>query len=83
MSTWEIGIYYPKTNHTLILADNVSFPRGMRMLLETAKTETMDEQLIAHICDIVDDIGIMDDPDMWEDEDFYAANGQTWYIRED
>ena len=91
--TWSVG-YNTVVNETVgdenvILADDVSFQQGMDILLtavQDAANQENDptgyETLIADIQDIYHDNGIMCDPDMWEDEDFYGPDDTTWFIVE-
>jgi hypothetical protein len=95
MSTWESGVLYADTDIPALIAEDVTFGEGMRKLLETAKfnlehdesrmdDETHEEYntLIEEISEIVDDPGIMEDPDHWQDFDFEGPNQTTWYIWE-
>jgi len=93
VNNWASGIYYPDTKSTNEFVSNTTFGHALRTMLKEAQERTNDaydnndhetgkmyEVLVADIRDIADDEGIMDDPDMWEEQTFYLDDDTEWYI---
>lgn len=66
-----------------VWGEETTFSAAIRQLRENVLFEAKEadeseseayEVLIADISDIADDPGIMDDPDQWEEEDFFLQN---------
>lgn len=91
---WSVGFKTTELNATDVRLTEVStFRAGMdfleahivAILDNLGKTDNLREEyvtLLADIQDISHDPGIMDDPDQWEDEDFYG-NTIVFWITED
>jgi hypothetical protein len=89
--SWSIGFTRDGEQDT-ILDDNVQFVEGIHNLYESvqkaiqrAESEESDdmyglEVMLADILDIKDDAGIMEDPDQWEDWDFFGPEVTYWIV---
>lgn len=88
--TWSVGVEHNNGDELTIWADDVTFPEGMRILLEKVQNAYMEDStdnnasdyllIIGDITDITDDSGIMDDPDQWDDNSFYGPDDIEWFI---
>lgn len=91
---WSVGFTCTEQDApdvTLVTVD--TFSEGMRwleahivsILDDLPESDTFYEEyqtLLADIQDISQDSGIMDDPDQWEDEDFWYATITFWITQD-
>lgn len=91
---WSVGFTsneFDAQDVTLATVD--TFSEGMRWLeahissILSKMDEMNDEReeyqtLFADITDISHDSGIMDDPDQWEDENFYGDSIMFWLVQD-
>lgn len=84
--SWSVGF----RNHfdgDFTFAGDVTFRKGMRILRNLALTARDDSdvpeliKVISDINDICGDKGIMDDPDQWEDTEFYGPDITFWIVK--
>ena len=69
---YSVGMVWLEAHITSIL-DNMGEMDNLREEYQT---------LLADIRDISRDSGIMDDPDMWDDEDFYGDSVTFWIVQD-
>lgn len=88
-SSWNVG-FTPDDGKDTVLGEDVSYRKGMAILMQYAQENLEKSCIISEVCswellvadikDLLDDPGIMDDPDSWEDEDFYGPAITIWIV---
>lgn len=89
--SWNVGFTYDGEEDT-VLKEDVTFESGVNVLYRyvgnllkrNENNEDVDldayEAVGGEISDIKDDPGIMDDPDQWEEMEFYGPSITLWIV---